>query len=153
MTTHLIDFFFLSQVEIVMQRGVVVVDLMMHTLLNFTQPDDPELRIDLENVTVIVAKQTVENYNNGTIETNHGTLDVPDVTSLIDVDELGCVEQTLFFASYLYVDTASNVNSHTMQFNLEICDVVNASDVISTGNDVTERSNATSNRTIENETG
>ena len=110
--------------------------------MNFTQPDDPELRIDLENVTVVVSKQTVENYNNETIETKHGTLDVPDVTSLIDVDELGCVEQSLFFTSFnphLYVSTASNVNSHTLRFNLSICDVAN-------DEDATENNNATSSR-------
>ena len=132
-----------------MRRGVVLADLMMQTLLNFMEPGDPELRIDLENVTVIVSKQIVEDYNNDTVETKHGTLDVANVTSLIDVDPLDCIEQALFFASFdprLYVDTAFNVNSHTLRFLLDLCSVVNGTEVITADNNDTEDRSVRSDR-------
>ena len=108
-----------------MRLGVSLVDGMCESLLNFTEIGDPHTVIVRENVTVIVKKETLEDVNNETVVTNQGSLDLPDIASLIDIDPDGCVQQSIFFASFnpqMYVESSSNVNSHTLRFNLESCD-------------------------------
>ena len=122
-----------------MRLGVSLVDGMSQSLLNFTEIGDPHTVIVRENVTVIVKKETLEDADNETVVTNQGSLDLPDIASLIDIDPDGCVQQSIFFASFnpqMYVESSSNVNSHTLRFNLESCDD-NATDA--TGNDGSRR--------------
>ena len=123
-----------------MRLGVGLVDSMFASLLNFTAVNDPDIVFDLENVTMIVIKKTANNINNETVVTKHGTLDLPEITSVIDVEPEGCVEQTMFFASFnpqMWVESAAAVNSHTLRFNLDKCDVDN---VTETSGDARRRS-------------
>ena len=108
-----------------MRLGVSLVDGMSHSLLNFTELGDPHTVVVRENVTVQVKKETLGDADNETVVTNQGSLDLPDIASLIDIDPDGCVQQSIFFASFnpqMYVESSSNVNSHTLRFNLESCD-------------------------------
>ena len=120
-----------SKVGPVMRLGVRSVDGMFASLLNFTAVNDPDIVFDLENVTMITTKKTANNINNETVVTKHGTLDLPEITSVIDVEPEGCVEQTMFFASFnpqMWVESASAVRSHTLRFSLDTCDVNNVTE-------------------------
>ena len=122
---------FLPKVGDVMRLGVRSVDNMFASLLNFTAVNDPDIVFDLENVTMITTKKTANNINNETVVTKHGTLDLPEITSVIDVEPEGCVEQTMFFASFnphMWVESSVEVNSHTLRFNLDTCDVNNVTE-------------------------
>ena len=115
-----------------MRLGVGLVDSMFASLLNFTAVNDPDIVFDLENVTMIVIKKTANNINNETVVTKHGTLDLPEITSVIDVEPEDCVEQTMFFASFnphMWVESAVGVNSHTLRFKLDTCDFDNVTDI------------------------
>ena len=108
-----------------MRLGVSLVDGMSHSLLNFSRPGDPKTVIISDNVTVQVKKERLQDADNETVVTNQGRLDLPDIASLIDIDPDGCVQQSIFFASFnpqMYVESSPNVNSHTLRFNLESCD-------------------------------
>ena len=114
-----------------MRLGVSLIDSMFASLLNFTAVNDPDIVFDLENVTMITIKKTANNVNNETVVTKHGTLDLPEITSVIDVEPEGCVEQTMFFASFnphMWVESAAAVRSHTLRFNLDTCDVDNVTE-------------------------
>ena len=114
-----------------MRLGVGLVDSMFASLLNFTAVNDPDIVFDLENVSMIIIKKTADNIINETVATKHGTLDLPEITLMIDVEPEGCVEQTMFFASFnphMWVESAAEVNSHTLRFNLDTCDVDNVTE-------------------------
>ena len=114
-----------------MRLGVSLIDSMFASLLNFTAVNDPDIVFDLENVTMIIIKKTANNINNETVVTKHGTLDLPEITSVIGVEPEGCVEQTMFFASFnpqMWVESAAGVNSHTLRFSLDTCDVDNVTE-------------------------
>ena len=114
-----------------MRLGVSFVDGMFASLLNFTAVNDPDIVFDLENVTMITKKKTANNFHNVNVVTKHGTLYLPEITSVIDVEPEDCVEQTMFFASFnphMWVESSVNVNSHTLRFNLDTCDVVNVTE-------------------------
>ena len=114
-----------------MRLGVSFVDGMFASLLNFTAVNDPDIVFDLENVTMITKKKTANNFHNVNVVTKHGTLYLPEITSVIDVEPEDCVEETMFFASFnphMWVESSVNVNSHTLRFNLDTCDVVNVTE-------------------------
>ena len=111
------------------RRAVFVVDYLSQTLLNFTELGDPAILLVLENVTVQVAKTFVEQLDNTTIVTRQGSLQLSLIASLIDVEPEGCVQHSIFFASFnphMYVESADEVNSNTLRFDLDTCDSVYA---------------------------
>ena len=117
-----------------MRSAVTIVDSLSTTLLNFTELGDPVTRMTLDNVTVEVAKTTAADVSNSTISAQQGSLDLPDMTSVVDdVDsETTCVQRSVFFASFnphMYVESASDVSSNTVRFFLESCN--NGTDVMS----------------------
>ena len=114
-----------------MRLGVSLIDSMFASLLNFTAVNDPDIVFDLENVTMITKKKTANNFHNVNVVTKHGTLYLPEITSVIDVEPEDCVEETMFFASFnphMWVESSNDVNSHTLRFNLDTCDVVNVTE-------------------------
>ena len=114
-----------------MRLGVSSVDSMFTSMLNFTAVNDPDIVFDLENVTMITKKRTANNFHNVNVVTKHGTLYLPEITSVIDVEPEDCVEETMFFASFnphMWVESSVEVNSHTLRFNLDTCDVDNVTD-------------------------
>ena len=118
-----------------MRSAVGLVDGMAASMLNFSEVGDPATILELESMTVQVKKESLEDVNNETVVTNQGSLDLPEIASLIDVEPGSCVQQTLVFASFnpqMWVESAAEVNSHTLRFNLESCDPDNDTDV-STG--------------------
>ena len=106
-----------------------MVDYLSQTLLNFTELGDPAILLVLENVTVQVAKTFVEQLDNATIVTRQGSLQLSLIASLIDVEPEGCVQHSIFFASFnphMYVESAEEVNSNTLRFDLDTCESVYA---------------------------
>ena len=119
-----------------MRPAVRLVDGMAESMLNFTEVGDPATVLELDTVTMRVKKETVEDVNSETIVTNQGSLDLPEIPSLIDVETGTCIEQTVFFASFnpqMWVESSVEVNSHTLRFNLESCDPENITEISAGG--------------------
>ena len=119
------------QVGDVMRLAVTLVDGMSSSMLNFTAVGDPAVWLELENVTMQVKKERLEDVSSEAVVARQGSLDLPEITSLIDIGPGGCVQQAVFFASFnphLWAESSDQVNSHTLRFNLESCDSDNDGD-------------------------
>ena len=82
-----------DKVGSVMRLAVTVVDTISNSLLNFTEVGDPITQLEIDDVTVQVAKATVSDVDNSTVDTRQGSLKLPPIASLIDVSPDECVQR------------------------------------------------------------
>ena len=95
------------------------------TLLTYLVIGDPPTVVSIETASLEVARNIAGEMDNAEVDSPQGSLSLPPLSDIMDVDPDECVQRRVFFStvnSRATEESSSNVNSNVLRFDIVPCD-------------------------------